>query len=888
MMRTVIASLIVFLIFQSAAIAKTFELDLYVQTDPRFLSGDFFRDYRIIETCTVKIADEAIGPNEFVNINNPDFKSFSCTLPGNVGTYTFSYGADIAAPDFWRGQDDDYDYGLLFDGAGNPLRFDSPQFSTSNLVGWYDIENRDTPEGPNIAGAPFLDPIVQDRFDIPAAVLLEPTVILGTERPRGDTVSSDLVPPGGNAALVNGEFTFFEGFTDPDGNSIQGARYGKFLSFDQRLRPPEVKITQAVFSDEEPIELIANRRTAVVVQLNSATHLSEQFELEMEIVDPTLVLPGVPGSGVVHGPVIVSSDSTSRGNNHVAFFCGIENNYCDLEFGEEYVVRVTIDKAGDIGEVYSGVPVEKRMRYSIVTKPMVVAFIELDPILCFSCGVSSDLRSEFQIRNARFLRSVFPIADSSFTVKEASRSLSVYAAGIDTTFKTDENGCQSVDPRGVINDLDRLRKNLLKNFSSFAGEKHLSGVASFNYWGFHNYNDQLGVSLPEIPNVSIISLPPSGGSTDITINDEFLLAHEVSHTDSFKIDHDGVVTGECEDKFIWNDTRIEGFDIYKGDSGESVDGAVDYMLGAGSIVEAETLTGLGVAGDQKRWVNDANWSKLLAQFTNQQIDPTLLMLSLVLSRDGSAELEELAVLNGFPNTLPPGETQVQVVFEDHQGQIIAEESVAVNFDAFVEGKQISVQEMPVSFSIVYPNGSAKILVYSKEGDLLLSKDPVIEVIESLARNWSEAPNECLSIPADTFNASMANFAQGVSELVVSENSQVFDGIEAWRMFLAQNVDRQCDLFGTNIGIIDDTFVALDVVAEELSLRPGFEEPELIPGDLDLDGDVDRDDLTILLASRNQPADGPDDPKDLDGDGTITGLDARKLTQLCTRPRCATI
>jgi len=60
----------------------------------------------------------------------------------------------------------------------------------------------------------------------------------------------------------------------------------------------------------------------------------------------------------------------------------------------------------------------------------------------------------------------------------------------------------------------------------------------------------------------------------------------------------------------------------------------------------------------------------------------------------------------------------------------------------------------------------------------------------------------------------------------------------------------------------------------------------IPGDLDNDGDVDRDDLNIILAARNTPASGPDDPRDLDGDGMITALDARKLVTLCTRPRCA--
>jgi hypothetical protein len=60
-----------------------------------------------------------------------------------------------------------------------------------------------------------------------------------------------------------------------------------------------------------------------------------------------------------------------------------------------------------------------------------------------------------------------------------------------------------------------------------------------------------------------------------------------------------------------------------------------------------------------------------------------------------------------------------------------------------------------------------------------------------------------------------------------------------------------------------------------------------PGDLDHDGDVDRNDLNLLLAARNTQASGPSDPRDLDGDGVITVLDGRKLTLLCTRPACAT-
>ncbi len=61
-------------------------------------------------------------------------------------------------------------------------------------------------------------------------------------------------------------------------------------------------------------------------------------------------------------------------------------------------------------------------------------------------------------------------------------------------------------------------------------------------------------------------------------------------------------------------------------------------------------------------------------------------------------------------------------------------------------------------------------------------------------------------------------------------------------------------------------------------------------DLDGDGDVDRNDISIILQDRratvDQSACGAD--CDIDGDGRITVLDARKCVLQCTLPRCAVV
>jgi len=88
-------------------------------------------------------------------------------------------------------------------------------------------------------------------------------------------------------------------------------------------------------------------------------------------------------------------------------------------------------------------------------------------------------------------------------------------------------------------------------------------------------------------------------------------------------------------------------------------------------------------------------------------------------------------------------------------------------------------------------------------------------------------------------------------------------------------------FGTSLLVVanEDSNTVVIYGVEELS--------EEDPLTCDVDGNevIDVFDLRLILAARNAPATGPNDPRDSDGDGVITILDARTCQQQCTNAGC---
>ncbi len=117
-------------------------------------------------------------------------------------------------------------------------------------------------------------------------------------------------------------------------------------------------------------------------------------------------------------------------------------------------------------------------------------------------------------------------------------------------------------------------------------------------------------------------------------------------------------------------------------------------------------------------------------------------------------------------------------------------------------------------------------------------------------------------------------------------------------------ERYSYVFDGNSQVLDQTLVspalanfagtALDVVHvnAEFATQTSDHDPNIVrftlplAGDADGDGDIDRNDITLIGAARGATPSGAFDARDVNGDGKIDTLDTRAATNACTRTGCA--
>ena len=88
--------------------------------------------------------------------------------------------------------------------------------------------------------------------------------------------------------------------------------------------------------------------------------------------------------------------------------------------------------------------------------------------------------------------------------------------------------------------------------------------------------------------------------------------------------------------------------------------------------------------------------------------------------------------------------------------------------------------------------------------------------------------------------------------------------------------------------LNDRFSTLLLFAVALLLAPSTAALAQTAQKCDVNGDglINQTDINLIIAARNTPASGPNDPRDADNNGTINALDARTCQMRCTLPRCA--
>jgi len=852
----------------SIGFAKAEVIDFALFTSNNGLTGfgrNLDRDYTFQSRCSIEIDSFAIIPNAEITFSDSAFKQIRCSHRGTNGTYSISYSNGQSGGDTYSPGPNTV-YGLKFDADAKPLRFfgRSNGFDFSGSFGT-GTPNHDT-NGEEFRGADsdtsLLSLEVSSNFDQPLAVLIDEGIGSLAGREPGFIVDLDFVDGGQEVALINGVYSFFEGrcfeyneigsCVDASNQQKRAISAAGYITFDERLFVPSMRVTQAVFEDSPVIQLVDERSTAIIID---DAFSDRPFTVEIQDRDTGVVVRTIQKdefeAGGQAGQFIFHCDA----DDPQVAYCGLETASLSGNT-DRFTVILSI---GDF--VSPEIQAVQMIAKSALSIPLF--FVALEGCTEEIC-TDPNARAQTTEAVESFIQATYPLPDHGINMgldSGSSNLIRIQPTGMFTQYST-VNACFR-DTGGIVsidNAFNRLTKAVrTKEVEIDASGSHVA-VAS----------DVLrALGLRE----GLGGFATTGVSTSISVyrptpDYPATVAEEIAHTYGL----------------------VDGYDVGAVDYDEAnnrcflPDGAVRGTLTSGyNVFDREFVSNardfMGAGGAANNWVAEATWSELKTNLPDEGEDPVMLLVQFTI--DDTGTITDKSGWSLYEGRLRPETSgDYSLVVRNADGVVTSTHSFSPNFRSFfgLIG-EVESSFADVALKIEIKEGDTSIDIFDPFGLRLMSEDIYGRAFSS---SFSSIGEDCFSSFSD-----FRDWQDAVEQVAIFSRDGNYGRaaslVSTDPRLSVSNLNSSCDLGPSS-------FLSRDGIENKKRLFVqqfgSFDDPAVV-GDLDGDGDVDRDDLGILNASRNQPAGGPNDPKDLDGDGRITGLDGRKLVQLCTRRRCAT-
>lgn len=158
MLKAAAMALVAVLSCEVPAVAVTVDMTFYGDGDGLSSYGVLRNraDMPVYATGTMTLADSAVAPGAFIRFGSSDFQAFQINYNDGMNINLFDKTNDFSVDQF-----PGYEFGLLFDAAGRPLRFSAPGVASSNAYYWADLNGSGF-----FPGYPFMTLFIDDDYDL--------------------------------------------------------------------------------------------------------------------------------------------------------------------------------------------------------------------------------------------------------------------------------------------------------------------------------------------------------------------------------------------------------------------------------------------------------------------------------------------------------------------------------------------------------------------------------------------------------------------------------------------------------------------------------------------------------------------------------------------------